>query len=216
MFHESDKPTYYVEAYFSIRSLYSKDYGWPTKEAREEFTKEVTKLFRDGGWVIKKGRDDWEFSSAIKGKEELYLHPLCLSGVLSETSCTDVEERLKAARTFLCYEIVKGKIYYDMTDSEYLRKLWEKREEMRAEFLRLYQTKRRNIYRTSGVFEEMKKKYQIYRIGEDELNDIILNDVMKNMVSLLVARGELIQGKTRQGIGYRSATEKDRRAKKCA
>lgn len=38
-----------------------------------------------------------------------------------------------------------------------------------------------------------------------------MNGVLRNIVSTLVSKGELIEGRTKSGTGYRTTTENDKR-----
>ncbi|WP_322204476.1 hypothetical protein [Acutalibacter intestini] len=86
---------------------------------------------------------------------------------------------------------------------------------MVADFLSLYKTKRSNLYITADVLSRMERKYRIHRVGEKR-EDPILCGVLRNIFSTLVYRGDLIEGHTKNGVGYRTATEKDKKGRMIA
>lgn len=204
----------YIETYFRIQGPYNVS-GWESEESKRRFISEVHSLFRESGWEIQKGRSSGSSDSATRGKEELYLHPMSFSGVILESSISEIQKVLSSGRSFRCYQVDTYKTYCEMTDTEYLLKLREKREEMVADFLSLYKTKRRNLFITSNVIDCMEKKYRIYRVGEKS-GDPILNGVLRNIFSTLVYRGDLIEGHTKNGVGYRTATDKDKKGRMIA
>lgn len=204
----------YIDTYFRIQSPYSVN-GWKSDESEHKFLSEVHSLLRESGWEIQKGRSSGSSDSAIRGKEELYLHPMSFSGVIKESSISEIQEVLSRGASFRCYHIDTYEPYYEMTDTEYLLKLREKQEEMVADFLSLYKTKRSNLFITADVMGRMERKYRIHRVGEKR-EDPILNGVLRNIFSTLVYRGDLIEGHTKNGVGYRTATEKDKKGRMIA
>lgn len=202
----------YIQTYFRIKGKYAGYNGWATEEDSKAFKEETTKLFNSHGWEIKEGRSSGACDTAVRGKESLYLHPMHFSGVILQSSIPGIEEMLCEAKEFEFYHTDTYGIYYEMSDSEYLLKLCERRAEMIEDLLSLYQTKRRNLYITSDVLERLEKKYKINRVGENT-RDTILKGVLQNIFDMLLAKGELIASATKNGIGYRAATDKDRKEK---
>lgn len=203
----------YIETYFRIQSAYNN--GWESEESKRRFLSEVHSLLRESGWEIQKGRSSGSSDSAIRGKEELYLHPMSFSGVIKESSISEIQQVLSKGISFRCYHIDTYKSYYEMTDAEYLLRLREMQEKMVADFLSLYKTKRSNLFITADVMDRMEKKYRIHRVGETR-EDPILIGILRNVFSTLVYRGDLIEGHTKKGVGYRTATKKDKKGRRIA
>lgn len=199
----------YFKMYFRIRSEYAGSGGWSSETDKNAFENEINNLFSDAGWDIQKGRTSGSCDSAVRGKESLYLHPMFFSGVILGSSAAEIEQILNQGKTFHWLRTEKHEPYYDMTEAEYLQRLEEKRPEMENDFLTLYQTKRRNLYITGDAVERLIRKYRIHRV-EEEYEDTVLNGLLLRIRSELVEKGEIIQAETRNGEGYRTATEKDR------
>lgn len=200
----------YFKTYFRIRSEYDGYNGWSDMAASEVFKEEVNGIFSSIGWSIKKARSSGICDTAFCGKESLYLHPMHFSGVILKSSIPVIEDALAHAKSFKYYSTDVYEQCFDMTDEEYLMKLKEQQNEMIEDFLRSYRTKRRNLYITSDVSEKLKRKYKINRVGEGH-DDVILDGILKNVFSMLLARGDIVKGKTRNGTGYRTVTDYDRK-----
>lgn len=199
----------YFKMYFRIRSEYAGSEGWSSETDKNAFKSEINNLFSDAGWEIQKGRTSGSCDSAVRGKESLYLRPMFFSGVILESSAAEIEQILNKGKTFHWLQTEKHEPYYDMTEAEYLHRLEEKRQEMENDFLTLYHTKRRNLYITVDLIGKLVRKYHIRRVGEDS-EDTLLNGLLLRIRSELIEKGKLIQAETRNGTGYRTATEKDR------
>lgn len=200
----------YIKTHFRIRSYYQSGGNWTPDEAKA-FEKESKSLFSSSGWTVFEGRSSGVCSTARRGKEELYLHPMDFSGVIQEISIGEVERMLEVAKTFQCYHVDTYDIYHEMSDEEYLLHLREKQDEMQQDMLRLYETKRRNLFITSNekIRETIKKKYRLHRLGEG-YDDPIFDGVFSNAFDMLVAKGKLIKANTKYGQGFRTATVKDK------
>lgn len=200
----------YIKTYFRIRGKYQGYEGWSSEKDAEAFVEETRNLFRRFGWEIEEGRSSGACDSAVRGKESLNLHLMHFSGVILKSSIPEIENILHEAKEFEHYHTDTYDTYYEMSDSEYLLKLRERQEEMIMDFLSLYRTKRRNLYISTDISGRIMKKYRIRRVGDGE-TDTILNGVLQNIFDMLVARGDLIMAHTRNGPGYRTATDKDRK-----
>lgn len=201
----------YRKTYFRIRTTgYDSADGWESGAARAAFSGEVCSIFSGLGWTVEKSTQSGVCDVARLGKQRLYLHPMHLEGVVLEDSIPVIEQAIAKARTFQYTHTDTCREYLDLSDADYLLLLRKQQEAMIADILSFYRTKRRNLFVTKGAFEKLMQKYHIDRLSNEFGVDTILRGVLENLIGMLSARGQLVQGSTKYGVGYRTATEKEK------
>lgn len=206
----------YKRVYFRINtpSYYNSSYGvgFGNENDRDLFHQTITELFLSDGWSIKEKRFSGGCSTVQKDKQELYLHPQSISGVVSEVNILDIEDLLMSSNLF---EFTKTDTYedvYDITNDEYIEILESKKEDITNNILTAFKTKRRNLFITCSysVLDKVLDKYRIKRlshfIGVRTSSDI---DVIwiSNLFENLINEGKIITSPTRNGTGYRSIAQ---------
>ncbi len=206
----------YRKVYFRIDSKYAYDNGWAgDDEAANAFRDETRKLFQEGGWTIQLGRESSGVcDTAIKGQQDLYLHPMNFSGVVSEDEIPKVEALLARAATFRYYGTDCYEEYLELSDEDYLALLESKKEEIVAVILERYKTKRRNLYKVGEAALGIARQFTVYRLCDKDGNHNKANLYVGQLIEELISDGRLIAAHTRHGTGIRTATEKERQERK--
>lgn len=204
----------YKEVYFRINtpSYYKNKYGvgFETPEDGALFQKTITDLFLSNGWTIKVERNSSGHCNTItKDKQELYLHPQSISGVVLEENIPAIENILSGNDLFKFKKTDTYEDVFDLTDEEYINILKSKQKEIENDILATYKTKRKNLYITdtwtpvSRVVNEYRIKRLSHYVGVISSSDIdiqYVGELFKN----LVAEGKIVTAKTKHGTGYRS------------
>lgn len=202
----------YIRVYYRVDCP---DYGapsfsFPTEEKRAAFYAEVQSVLDAFGIPEGIGRE------ALPGMEHLYIHPQDISGVVAKNRIAPVAEALAACSTFS----VRWVDLYDeispMTDAEFDAILREKKTEIAAALLLAFQTKRSNLYRAGwSVYETVDRiadRYSIRRRSCESGTDYTAHAFCDELLKELVLTGEIVTAETREGIGYRTAKPKDKKA----
>lgn len=201
----------YRNVYFRIRSPYIHDKGWPSGSTKAAFQEEIRSLLQSDGWTIQPATIGGACDSAVKGEQDLYLHPMNFSGVILEDEIPHLEQLFVQAKSFCCCHTDHYEEYLDLSDEAYRSLLESKRAEITAEILKRCRTKRRNLFVTDPVALTVAKQFAIYRLSDKEKNGTVINQFVSQIVTDLLAEGRLIAAKTKYGTGLRTATEKERR-----
>lgn len=203
----------YRQVYFRIYSKYAYGNGWAgDDEAATAFREESCKLFEKGGWTIQPGRaSSGVCDTVIKGQQELYLHPMNFSGVVSEDEIPQIEAILAQATTFRCDGTDRYEEYLDLSDEDYWTLLKSRKEEIIAAILEQYKTKRRNLYKVGEAALGIAQRFTVHRLCDKEGNRNKANLYVSQLINELIADGRLITAHTKSGTGIRTATEKERR-----
>lgn len=206
----------YRQVYFRINSKYTYGNGWAgDDEAANAFRDETRKLFQEGGWTIQPGRESSGIcDTAIKGQQELYLHPMNFSGVISEDEIPMAEALLARATTFRCNGTDCYEEYLDLSDEDYWALLKSKKEEIVAVILEQYKTKRRNLYKVGEAALGITQRFTVHRLCDKDGNHNKANLYVSQLIEELIADGRLITAHTKNGTGIRAATEKERQEQK--
>lgn len=199
----------YRDTYFRIKSQYEPYHGFRNPEDAAAFHQEVARLFQSAGWQFQPRKNSSESDTAVKGKQDLYLHPMNFSGVVLEEEIPAIRAFLKDARTFQCYGVDCYAVYYDMSDEEYLKHLKSKREEIIEVILERCTTKRRNLFHTTGFAMSIAEQFTVHRISDKEGRRNLAYQYVDQLVNELIACGKLVTAKTRHGLGVRTATSKE-------
>ncbi len=206
----------YRKVYFRIDSKYVYGNGWAgNDEAANAFRDETRKLFQEGGWTIQPGRESSGVcDTAIKGQQDLYLHPMNFSGVVSEDEILKVEALLAQATTFRRNGTDRYEEYLDLSDEDYLALLESKKEEIIAVILERYKTKRRNLYKVGETVLGIAQRFTVHRLCDKDGNHNKANLYVGQLIEELISDGRLITAHTKHGTGIRTATEKERQERK--
>lgn len=102
-----------------------------------------------------------------------------------------------------CIEKLSGSGYakVDMTGASYLVSLREKQEEMKMEILEFCKSKGVHAISVMEIYDAIKGHYPIP--GKDGgKENVILQGIIRNLLLVLVAHGELEEKKSETGVGY--------------
>jgi hypothetical protein len=109
---------------------------------------------------------------------------------------------------------------FDITDEEYINILEAKRSDIENDILEGYKTKRSNLYITgntplSRVIDKYRIKRLCHHVGVYS-NDNIDYKFIEGIFNELVKTNKIITADTRNGIGYRTARDKELKNMKTA
>lgn len=197
----------YQNVYFYLNSEYKHGRGWSCPEAGEAFRSDINRLFTDAGWEIRSGQSSGCADSAIKGMQELYLHPMMASGVILQDEIPAIENILRGGSTFTLREVRGFEIYQDMSDEDYQTYLDSKRDEMTAAILEHFRTKRKNLYITGYSADKISAPYVIKRVQSKEKYGDKAELLVSQLIQELIEGGQLVTAQTRNGQGIRTATD---------
>ncbi|NLA24458.1 MAG: hypothetical protein GX879_05775 [Bacteroidales bacterium] len=203
--------TPYKKVYFRIKTpSYSSSNGFEPKD-REEFNTEAINLFLDAGWEITQEAYSGRCSEVALNKQYLYLHPHHFTGAILPQNIKSIEEIINSAELFSCYKIDIYDDVYDLSDAQYLSVLEIKKNDIEKDLLELCSTKRKNLYVTSDILGTILRKHRIKRLVRGGFS-YSSNDAdyvfFKNVFEKLIDNGYIATSQTKNGIGYRTNTEK--------
>ena len=197
----------YRSTHFRIRSRYQFDSGWPDERDERAFREESRRLFQNAGWELHPAREGSSSSDTVtKGQQDLYLHPMNLSGVIWIDEIPRLRELLEGAQTFQCQGVDCYERYWELTDAEYLAQLEARRGEITQAILERYQTKRRNLYITGPAMLSIAKQFSIHRLCDKGGKNNLANRYVGELVEQLIQEGQLVTAETKNGLGVRTAT----------
>lgn len=182
----------YRKVHFRINSDYKWGIGFSSDVEAQRFHQEAADLFRSAGWAIEPGERDCVSDTAIKGVQNLYLHPMDFSGVVDENEIPHIEALLAKALSFHCYCTDCYEEYLDMSDAAYLEYLESKRAEITATILERYRTKRRNLYFSCDVALEVADRFSVNRLCDQYGRHNKANLFVGNLVNELICQGKLV------------------------
>ena len=195
------------EFYFYIYSAYQYGDGFPDESSRDAFNREVTDLFRQAGWDIRKGRLSGECDYAVRdsGRESLYLHPMELAGVVRTESVPEIESLLAQATTFRLRETRGFKQCVEMSDEEYGKYLDSRRGEMEAAILERFKTKRRDRFRIGDHSDCIARPFILRRMQtRNHYEEDKATAYERTLIEEMIADGRLTTAETRYGRGIRT------------
>ena len=196
----------YQEMYFYFDSDYKHGRGYSSPEAKEAFRGEINRLFEEAGWEIRPGGGSGSCDSAVKGKQDLYLHPMMISGVMLKEETGAVEQILQNGTTFRLREIRGFDEYQDMEDGDYRAYLESKHDEIAAAILERYRTKRRNLYVTGYTASTIAGRFEIKRVQSAHKSGDMAELYVDQLIHELIESGKLVTAETKHGTGIRTAT----------
>lgn len=199
----------YRQVYFRIDSKYAYGEGWANDEEAAAFHDEVRRLFQSAGWAIQTSTISSGCDTAIKGQQDLYLHPMNFSGVILEEEIPGIESLLAQATTFRCRGTDCYEKYLELSDEDYWTLLETRKDEIIAAILERYRTKRRNLYKVGEAAAGIAQRFTVHRLCDKEGKRNKANLYVSRLIEELIADGRLITSKTKDGLGIRAATEKE-------
>lgn len=167
----------YINVYFRIETnLYHFNdgfgcYGDSRERKAEAFYSEAKKALESIGFVVSQSHLGGSCPSAIRGKEELYLHPMNFSGDLKKSSVGEVGNALEkvSAEVFKVSWVDLYETVYDMTSTEYEDYLRSKEKEIEKMLMETAKTKRSNLYKNIyDVKQYATDKVILKRVGRPE------------------------------------------------
>ena len=200
----------YKDIYFRIKAGYNWGEGMQEEQKIAFFT-EIQLLFEGAGWIVAKDDISRHCPTLHKGLSRLYCHPMNISGELAEDLIEEVASILKLGETFKHYATDEYETIRDMPNDIYQAYLDENIEQITADILNAFTTKRRNLYydeyNTGKVLAKVSKEWHIHRIQNGEnwrqankLESKVINDIFQKLVQI----GYIVSGKVKNGNGYRT------------
>ena len=199
----------YQEVYFYLDSQYQYGQGWLSDHDANAFHDEINRLFTGAGWEIRASDLSSASDSALKGKQELYLHPMMVSGVMLPEEIPRVEDVLRGAETLKLRETRTFTNYLDMDDDTYRAHLESRQDEMISAILECYRTKRRDLFIAWDQTGRIAKPFIIPRLESRRQSGDMAEDLIAKLTGDLIAEGRLITATTRHGVGCRTALKSE-------
>ena len=182
---------------------------------QEKFYDEILDLFVKNGWEIKVPHSQGVCPQIRNGKSELYIHPQSLSGDVDVELIGRISNILNKGTQFKYYRFTDYGEVYDWSDEQYSEYLKQNKSNIESDLLKVFQTKRRNLYMQEGVLSgplrDVREKYKRYRVGcdrggsSDNLEWKYVSEVFKD----LVLSGQILPGETKMGICFRTAKSEE-------
>lgn len=198
----------YKNCYFYIESGYMN----VSDEQQERFFDEITDLFVKNGWDIKVEHINNVCPEIRNGKSELYIHPQALSGYIDTELVESIESILKQGTQFKYRYFKSYEDAYDWNDARYFEYLEHNKENIENDLLKIFKTKRKNLYMDAGDFlagplHHISEKYKKHRLtcGSDNLEWKYVQELFKQMVM----SGKILAGETKKGICFRTAKSEE-------
>lgn len=154
-----------------------------------------------------------ESSGYEQDKPYLYAHPQEVSGVVYKNSVLAIAKALNEAESFSVRWVDIYEDVFIMSAEEYKATLQEKENEIKADMLELFKTKRSNLFvpcenMYAPACQKLMQKYHLSRLckgGENSAMDGVFSQVFFEYLEELTEFGLLIKSETKNGTGYRSA-----------
>ena len=204
----------FIQVYFRIDTKGAGMYGGFTDPAdRERFHSEVKNILAAFGIFDGiPGRDDGY------PMEHLYIHPQNISGTVGKAKVKPIAEALDAAETVSVRWVDVYREVFPISNEEYLDILKSRREEISAELLTAFKTKRSNLYIVSNDFfsgpvRRVSEKHHIPRRGAERYDDNGTGySYVYSVFEDLLSSGKIVSAETKHGTGYRTAKANERRS----
>ena len=195
----------YQQTHFTIRGSYEYGNGFPDELSADAFQQEIEGLFRSAGWEIVPGNGHGGCAHAVREKEDLYLHPMEVSGIILRDSVPKVEALLRQAHTFRHCGTQSFVEYVEMSDERYQEHLKSRREDIRAAVLERFKTRRKNLFLTGDQSGIIARPFVVHRLeARRSFQEDIAVVYVRNLIEEMIANGELTVSQTRSGRGIRT------------
>ena len=207
----------YINVHFRIDAN-GFDYNGHFNNAIEQaaFNQEVKAILNRFGIM-----EDCGYSAerAGKMKEWLYIHPQDISGVVRKQAVKAIADALESCKTCSLRWVDVYEEVFDMTEEAFIQRLEEQKQAIKADLMRLYETKRSNLYIVpsyfSGPEKTLEKKYHIFRHRCQGYQDGPCYSFICQVREEMVGEGLLVTAQTKGGTGYRTVKQA-KKAKKTA
>lgn len=200
----------YRKVHFRIDSDYKWSVGFSSDIEAQRFHQEATDLFSLDGWKIEHGERDCISDTAVKGMQNLYLHPMDFSGVIDEDETPHIKALIATARSFHCRATDRYEEFLDMSDNAYLEYLESKRAEITAAILERYRTKRRNLYFPSDAAVGVADHFFVNRLCDQEGRHNKANLFVGDLVDELIRQNKLVTAQKNGKVFIRTAMKADK------
>lgn len=140
--------------------------------------------------------------------ESLYIHPQTVSGVIAKCKIVAIADALDALSVCSVRYVSVHEDVSPITDAQFLDLLREKRESIAADLLRLFTTKRKNLY-ICGKYEVLSRVAKDYHVArffcETYTSDKVAYRFVEEVFDDLLKSGRIVSADTKHGEGYRTA-----------
>ena len=195
--------TKYQKVYFRIEAGYVWSKGLET-DRYIEIEAELAKIFKPLGFQEKPDRMSCAAPEYIRGKENLYCHPMSFSGYLAVENIPVIEAILKEAKTFSLTSTDRYDEAYNYAPEELSTEIASRKEAIQQEILAIYKTKRRNLFRSRSELNRIKLNVPCFDTCE---NRSIKDSYIIQVFNELVQNKALIESENYKiGKIYRTAS----------
>lgn len=196
----------YISVYFRIDAKGAGMYGsFAHAEQREAFYREAREILKR--FDVPEGTG--HITEKLPGMEHLYIHPQNISGVVAKNKVKAIAEALDACKTVSCRWVDVYRDISTMDNAAFCKALDGKTEEIEADLLKAFQTKRKNLFIVpsvlSGPVVRLSEKYTIPRRSCESGRDEVCIQQIGIVFDRLVAAGKIVSAETKHGMGYRTA-----------
>lgn len=147
--------------------------------------------------------------------EHLHIHPHELSGVVAKNKIKAIAEALAACETISCRWVDVYDEISTMDNTAFRAALAERTEEIEADLLQAFTTKRKNLYIVpsywSGPIAALSGKYTIRRRSCESGQDGVCCEFLNSVFEKLVEAGKIVSAETKHGTGYRTAKKDEQK-----
>lgn len=203
----------YVKTYFRINTpSYNFSNGYDSQESKNNFYEDVRGIFTKLGFEIKEPKNfSGSCQEGYRGIEKLYFHPQEISGYINKESITEIKKALSEALTFKLRFTDTYDEVLNYTEEEFLQELNNRKEKIEQDILGRFKTKRRNLYLPERAKDHVKSglKYFVSSVVGCAPLERVEMQFISDLFSNLINEGKLIQAETKQGVFYRTITDKD-------
>jgi hypothetical protein len=197
----------YVKCYFRIEAGYKWGKGMDDNLLKE-FNKELVEIFKPLGFKVKEP----EFSNCSievwRGAENLYCHPMNLSGEIKKENIKEIEIAIKNAKTFSfrCVDTYDEMLNY--TTDEFILELTINRGIIEKDILEMFKTKRSNLYKSISPLWDYKTNIKFFR---DDLDlKRIEREYINSIFETLRIGGQIKESQNKEMKIYRTINKKDK------
>jgi hypothetical protein len=196
----------YVKCYFRIEAGYKWGKGMDDNLLKE-FNKELAEIFKPLGFKVKEP----EFSNASievwRGAENLYCHPMNLSGEIKKENIKEIETAIKKAKTFSFRCVDTYDEMFNYTQEELKAELEKIKPIIENNILEMFKTKRSNLYKSISPLWDYKTNIKFFR---DDLDlKRIERDYINSIFETLRIGGQIKENQNKEMKIYRTITKKE-------
>lgn len=212
----NDNPGYY-EVHFRIDTPKADMYGYFNDPAdRKTFFDEAKAILNYLGIEENSGYNP-------HSPEYLYIHPNDISGVVHSSKIKSFAEFwCKDCETFSVRSVYVYDMLWEITDELYTAYLADKNPEIKDYIMSALKTKRSNLYVVlngtfNHLYDEAERRFGLPRCAYLKPHnasshfDPLFRNHISDLIDTLISEGKIVTAETKHGIGYRTATMKEKR-----